>query len=386
MKLFPPQKLFFLVITGLVILNFFILVSCEKSKEEHTQAEFKKYQQLLADKNASKETVALFHHLKTLADSGKTLFGQQDYTANSYGWDNIDELSDVKAITGSHPGLNSLDFYPITNPYKDTARGRRVLNKLVKRTYRNGSAISFCWHYYNPKTGNNFYDTTPVVKDLLPQGDYHAKFKYSLKQIASFAKNAKAEDGSLIPIIFRPWHEFDGSWFWWGKNHVSEEDFKELFKFTVTYLRDSLEVRNFLYAFSPDRNFHSEEEYLERYPGDEYIDVVGMDNYWDFTPEGEGIDSIIKKARIISTYAKKKNKIAALTEGGVANIPDSLWFTTKLLKIINAPEVNLAYAALWRGEYVPSPKHPSAKDFNEFTEEENILLQDDLPDLYNFKE
>ncbi|MBW2962727.1 glycoside hydrolase family 26 protein [Mesonia aestuariivivens] len=385
MRIFHPKKLFSLTIIGLVFTTILLFLSCEKSKKAMSQAEFKKLQQELSDKKANRQTVALFHHLKTLADSGKTLFGQQDYTANNRGWDNMDELSNVKAITGSHPALNSLDFYLITNPNKDTARGRRILNKLTQRTYKEGGVVSFCWHYYNPKTGKNFYDTTKVAKELLPKGALHHKFKHSLQQIASFAKNVKDEEGNLIPIIFRPWHEFDGNWFWWGQNFVSQKDFKELFQFTVTYLRDTLKVNNFLYAFSPDRNFHSEEEYLKRYPGDEFIDVVGMDNYWDFTPEGEGIDSIIKKIQIISAYAKKKNKIAALTEGGVANVPDSLWFTTKLLKVINAPNVNLSYVALWRGEYVPNPKHPAAKDFNNFYQEKNILFQDDLPNLYQFK-
>ena len=45
-------------------------------------------------------------------------------------------------------------------------------------------------------------------------------------------------------------------------------------------------MHNFLYAFSPDCGFTTEAEYLERYPGDKYVDVVGMDNYWDFRPDG----------------------------------------------------------------------------------------------------
>lgn len=110
--------------------------------------------------------------------------------------------------------------------------------------------ITFCWHYYNPVTGGNFYDTTRVVRHILPGGSHHAIFKADLKIIADFAHNAKADNGELIPIIFRPWHEFDGNWFWWGRNHCRVEEFKELYRFTVTYLRDSLQVHNFLYAFS----------------------------------------------------------------------------------------------------------------------------------------
>ena len=98
---------------------------------------------------------------------------------------------------------------------------------------------------------------------------------------------------------------FDGNWFWWGKNHCTVEEFKELYRFTVTYLRDSLQVHNFLYAFSPDCGFTTEKGYLERYPGDEYVDVVGMDNYWDFRPDGGDTSLVVLKSRILTKYAKE---------------------------------------------------------------------------------
>ena len=103
-----------------------------------------------------------------------------------------------------------------------------------------------------------------------------------LDQIAEYNKTLIGKNGEQIPVIFRPWHEFDGDWFWWGKKYCTAEQFKELYRFTVTYLRDTCHVHNFLYAFSPDVNFTSEKEYLERYPGDEYVDIIAMDNYWDF--------------------------------------------------------------------------------------------------------
>jgi mannan endo-1,4-beta-mannosidase len=51
-----------------------------------------------------------------------------------------------------------------------------------------------------------------------------------------------------LMLIVCPFHEFDGDWFWWGKAHSSVADYKTLYQFTVTYLRDSLGVHNFLYA------------------------------------------------------------------------------------------------------------------------------------------
>ena len=122
-----------------------------------------------------------------------------------------------------------------------------------------------------------------AVSKILPGGSHHDVYKTSLTEVADFAKTLIGADGKLVPVIFRPFHEFDGGWFWWGAPHCTVEQYKQLYQFTVTYLRDILGVRNFLYAWSPDKNFTSQLQYLERYPGDAFVDVVGSDNYGDLS-------------------------------------------------------------------------------------------------------
>jgi mannan endo-1,4-beta-mannosidase len=140
-------------------------------------------------------------------------------------------------------------------------------------------------------------------------------------------------------MIFRPYHEFDGDWFWWGKGHTSREDFIAVWRFTVSYLRDQLGVHNFLYAFSPDNKFNSEYEFLERYPGNEWVDMVGMDNYGDFGRDGKyNLEAGLKKLEIVSEYAQKAGKLAAFTETGLESIPNPTWWTETLLKNIEGPE------------------------------------------------
>ena len=121
----------------------------------------------------------------------------------------------------------------------------------------------------------------------MPGGELHEKYKSILQRVGEYARNLTGVYGENIPVIFRPFHEYDGSWFWWGANHCTPDEFKELYRFTVTYLRDTLQVHNFIYAFSPDCKFKTLEEFLVRYPGDEYVDLIGMDNYWDLRYESE---------------------------------------------------------------------------------------------------
>ncbi len=123
----------------------------------------------------------------------------------------------------------------------------------------------------NPVSGSNAWDTTQAVYAILPGGTQHALFRSWLDRFADFAHTLRGvppgrTDTVAIPIIFRPYHEWTGSWFWWGRNHCSPDEFVQLWHFTVDYLRQEKGLHNLLLAYSSDR-FHSPEDYLERYPG-----------------------------------------------------------------------------------------------------------------------
>lgn len=336
----------------------------------------------LTDTLASKETVILFYNLKKLSQK-KVIFGHQHSTAYGVGWSGQPGRSDVKDVANTFPGLYGWDFETITPPNKDQYDW---MKKFIMDAYKRGGINTLCWHLYNPVTGGSFYDTTIAVKHILPGGSHHNEYIKYLDVITEYTNHLVDEEGNLIPVIFRPFHEFDGSWFWWGKHFCTREEFIALWRFTVDYLRQK-GVRNFLYAFSPDRNFYSEIDFMDRYPGDNYVDIIGMDNYYDFTPGGDGLDWVGKKLKVLSGIAQKKNKIAAFTETGLESIPDSLWWTKKLLKTIDSDSIQIAYVMVWRNannkhHYAPYAGQKSEKDFMNFKNSPKILFEDRLPNLY----
>lgn len=221
-------------------------------------------------------------------------------------------------------------------------------------------------------------------------GSHHQQYKEILKTIGDFAHSVKAKDRKLAPIIFRPFHEFDGDWFWWGKSHCSKEDFVSVWQFTVTYLRDSLDVHNLIYTFSPDNRFNTEADFLERYPGDNFVDMVGMDNYGDFGRDGKyNLERGIKKLKIVSDYALKANKLAAFTETGLESIPNATWWTETLLKALKSEKMQLAYVLVWRNDsqskthfYAPYPEQISVPDFLNFYHDPYTLFEKDLKNIY----
>ncbi len=115
------------------------------------------------------------------------------------------------------------------------------------------------------------------------------------------------------------------------------EEYKALWRFTVEYLSIQRSVDNLLYAYSPDR-FSSRANYLSHYPGDEYIDIIGLDNYWNLRENATDLPAFQEQLRIITSIANEKGKPAALTETGPLTIDGKAvmsekdWYTKKLLK------------------------------------------------------
>lgn len=349
------------------------------------------------DKKATKETKRLYQSLAKISKKN-ILFGHQHATEYGHGWVGDQNRSDVKSVTGSHPAVIGVDFSGLSGRSKEQiAKTAEALRKNVVDTYHRGGITTVAWHFSNPASEGGFYwkDSVSLASMALikPGGSHHEKYKEILKTVADFAHAVKGQDGTLAPMIFRPYHEFDGDWFWWGKSHCSREDFISVWQFTVTYLRDSLDVHNFIYAFSPDCKFTTEQEFLERYPGDEWVDMLGMDNYADFGRNGKyNLALGIKKLKIVSDYAKKANRLAALTETGLESIPNPTWWTETLLKALKSEKMNLAYVLVWRNDvkspthfYAPFPTQTSVPDFLKFYDDPYTLFEKDLKHIYRKK-
>lgn len=349
----------------------------------------------LITSDASVKTQNLYRRLKQISETN-ILFGHED--ANHYGHNWIDKegKSDVKDVCGSHPAVYGHDFGDITGVNQTDNQRKNAEDKLrsyIMEAYYRGGVSTMVWHFNNPANGKSFYfkdNPVDAVPMILPGGRYHDVYKKVLTNLANFAASLKDNTGELVPVIFRPYHEYDGDWFWWGKGHCSEEEFIRLWQFTVDYLRNTMGVKNFIYAISPDCSYSDETGYLTYYPGDEYVDILGMDNYWDFSPDGGGVQVVATKLKNISDMAQKRKKVAAFTETGREGIPEPEWWTKTLLPLLKDSQIKLCYVMVWRNAYndpkhyyAPFPGEGSCEDFIKFRNDGFVLFEDDLTGMYN---
>ncbi len=356
----------------------------------------------MVDADATAETVALFYNLKTLSKTGFAV-GQQDAFSGFY--NNAGSVSDIKKTTGNDPALLGSDFIFITDKNNTGESSNwffqqetNTINQ-VKLAYSKKMVNIFCWHIREPYNEDVFYakdmtaaNRAKAFKSILPGGENHDWYKKKLDKVAAVFNNLKGAGGELIPVIFRPFHEFDGSWFWWGADFCTPDEFKTAFKFTVDYLKTTKGVHNVLYSFGPDNSYDTEAKYLSRYPGDAYVDVLGMDNYWDLRSGtgAAGATLANSKLKVISDLAKARVKIAAMTETGyqvtATNPPVAGWFSNYVYNALTANNIEMAFVMFWGNGgdnyYVPAPTNSNAQDFIDFTNKPKSLLVNELPDMY----
>lgn len=339
------------------------------------------------DKEASPQTKALFRNLITIGDEG-ILFGHQDDLAYGVYWKDMPGRSDVKDASGSYPAVFGWDISKIgQRPFNIDSVDFEKMKNWIRRAYQMGGINTISWHIDNPVTGGDSWDNTPAVYSILPDGENHEWYRGKLDLFADFL-NDLSVDGVKVPIIFRPFHEHTGNWFWWGRGNCTAEEYTAVWQFTVNYLKNEKDIHHLLYAYSTDR-FKSEEDYLEFYPGDDFVDVIAYDDYHSIKTLDDKPE-LIRQLTTIVKLAEEKGKIAALSESGFETIPVDDWWTTVLLEGLTSDTTarKISYCLMWRNarpdhHYAPYEGHPSAADFRKFKEDPYMLFLDEVPlDMY----
>ena len=362
----------------------------------------------LADSGRTARTEQLLENLKALGDSAVYLFGQHDATVYGIGWEadytndsTIHTRSDVKSVCNDFPALLSFDLGHIELGDERNLDGvpfSRIRQEIFAH-YDRGGMITLSWHLDNPLSGGSSWVAdslrdveTHTVAAILEGGEKHELFLTWLDHVADFLNSLESPYGVRIPILFRPWHEHTGSWFWWGQQHCTAEQYKALWQLTVNRLKDK-GVTNALYAYSPGTEPDGDKaRYLERYPGDDIIDLVGLDCYcWapeaDTTQIANYAANLDRNLATVCAIAKQHHKAVALTETGYEGIKTDNWWTSTLAPVLSRHPVS--YVLVWRNAhdkpghfFAPYPGHPSASDFVRFYNAPETLFLRDVNALY----
>jgi mannan endo-1,4-beta-mannosidase len=327
-------------------------------------------------------------YVRSLKESTATgvMFGHHDDTLYGYRRRRGDGTgSDTQDVVGMFPAMMSFDISLIENAQKNRAIFDQMRTAIQEQHARGGfSTIS--WHADNIVTRGNSWDVSGgrVVSRILPGGDKAEDFLVWLNNVADFFLSLTDKDGEPIPIIFRPWHECNGTWFWWGRDLCTVDEYKALWSLTVKSLKKR-GVKNVIYAFSPGGDIKSEKEYLSRYPGDKIISVLGVEGYairttGSATDRQKFILNTRRSFDVVTPIAQKKKKLLAFTETGMKHNTDTQWWTQTLMPAIEG--YPLCFLVTWRNAtnddnecYGIYKGHPAEADFKRFAQNPKILFR-----------
>lgn len=338
----------------------------------------------LIDKKATPETVALLEQLKQISKNGFAI-GHQDATAYGVNWRYKDSLnaywSDIKDVAGDYPAVYGFDLGHIelgSDHNLDTV-SFDLMRDLIRKASAKGGIITLSWHLDNPTTDGSAWDTSKSVQDILKGGSKREKYELWVSRLADFLNSLEDFNGRKIPVIFRPFHEMNGSWFWWGAGSSTSDEYKALWVETLSLLINKHDIHHLIYAYSPN-TINSENEFNRFYPGDRYVDILGVDIY-NHNGDEAFVKDVTENLKIIKKLAEEKNKIFALTETGNTKKPTADWWTRVLYPSVK--DSGITWLLLWRNArpnhyFAPFPGIISEQDFILFKSFKDTLFLNEI--------
>lgn len=154
--------------------------------------------------------------LKQLQRRG-IMIGHQDDPMYGHNWSWEEGRSDVKEVCGDNPAVMGFDLGEIELGHAKNLDGvpfDRIRQEVI-RQHNRGGIVTLSWHLHNLATGKNAWDASgKAVSDIVAGGSLRDTLDTWLGRVAKFMSTLRDSHGKFIPIIFRPWHEMSGDWFW----------------------------------------------------------------------------------------------------------------------------------------------------------------------------
>jgi mannan endo-1,4-beta-mannosidase len=347
----------------------------------------------LVDPDATQGTKDLYALLQKIDKEDGAAFGNQNAFVNGMyadgsvwyysGAANAYPATDIQNLCGIQPALAAWDL----NEFAMTTGSWCDANiATIAKASDMGVICCLSFHENNPVTGGNYSDTKLNADDILPGGAYHAAYEAQWSKAADAIVRLVRSDGTPVPVLLRPMHENSDSWFWWGTK-IPNDKYIALWKWIVTYLRDTRGLHNILYVFNSGM-VTSETQFLARWPGDDYVDVASCDVYMTDVASAAALTAPLA---VTIKVAEEKGIPAALAEvgcnatGGMAGTKLANWWTSKVLTPLRDADQfrHIAYIMGWANwglsqYHIPYPGEKNAADFTTYLRSDEIYLLDSL--------
>ena len=153
---------------------------------------------------------------------------------------------------------------------------------------------------------------------------------------------------------------------WWGTKYVSAENYKRFFILTEQTIQKYAPRAQILWAYCSDRFRNSETEFMERYPGDKYVDIIGFDDY-ELGLSEENWTAAVNRAKMVGRIAEKRHLATGLFETNNNKQKGPHYYTNYLHRMLKANGVRMGIVHIW-----------SLKTFNDSVDIKTFLNQKNI--------
>jgi mannan endo-1,4-beta-mannosidase len=266
------------------------------------------------DGGVTTQTKNLYYNLKEIAwDKKEILFGQEFFNSQSYAINPQDDPaeSDYKSTTGDHPAVLGQDFEWYISKSWELSR----MKAAAQHVYNNGGVLTFDYHMLSKYHAGHTYSS--VDQYLMynigngTNGDGESIwFDGEMQKVVNVLNDLQ------MPVVVRLFHEMNGNWFWWGTQaYGGSNSYIKMYKRAVDYIKARTDYA--LFAWSPNYPFNSGNNAgTNYYPGDNYVDVVGVDMYDAGGTGAQPLSALVNEVTAVSDFSWNHNKIPVLSEVG----------------------------------------------------------------------
>lgn len=281
------------------------------------------------------------------------LSGQQDYS----------NLNWINENTGRKPAVIGFDLME----YSPSRTERGAVSQEIRDAiawHRQGGIVTLCWHWNAPtdlidepgkEWWRGFYTdaTTYDLASALADTESDA-YQLLIRDIDAIAFHLQELKDAGVPVLFRPLHEAEGGWFWWGAK--GPEPAKQLYRLLYDRLVQEHQLHNLIWVWNSEKP--------EWYPGDDVVDIVSVDVY----PEA-GDHSPLAAHYTNLRELVQNGKIIALAENG--SIPDP--------KQMKEQDVHWSWFCTWTGGFLRDGTHNDVAFLKELYHSKEVITLDQLP-------
>jgi mannan endo-1,4-beta-mannosidase len=223
-----------------------------------------------ANPNANSDVKLILNFYASLTNQTDHRLISGQFIGYSGGINNYGMITGIYNNTGKWMGIVGSDYVDWSNSQQIKYN---LTNPELIKAWKAGSLVAIQVHMTNPANpnGGGLRDTGVDLNDLLVSGtDTYSRWFAEMDTIA--AGLSQLQDSGVV-VLFRPFHEMNGSWFWWGgKNHSL---FEEVWKQMFDYFTNTKKLNNLLWVYGPNMGSNA----ANYYPGDAYVDITGLDAY-----------------------------------------------------------------------------------------------------------